>query len=160
MHDWINENDPNPQRFQLWWDEESKKCSTANQEKKALFRYIRDNIDELTDLAVFLRSVGRELRYLPAYYPECNPIEMIWAHIKREYKATDVNKPWRERLDEAHEKITEKQIDAAFDHSIRYCLTRLQELRRNGTVHNENEDFVVYDDHEDHDSEDEWLNNQ
>ena len=162
VHDWLNENDPNPARFQTWWENESKKCSTAAQEKKAMFRYIRDNVDELTDLALFLRTVDVGLRYLPAYYPECNPIELIWAFIKREYKATDVNKPWRERLDEAHAKITEKQIEMAIDRSIRYSLDRLQELRRDGLVHNEDtlDPHVVYDEDDDHDSEDEWLNNE
>ena len=160
IHDWINEHDPDQDRFQKWWKDESEKCTTDNQEKKALLRYIRDHVDELTELAVILRGVGVGLMYLPAYYPECNPIELIWAHIKREYKSTDTSLPWKQRLDQAHAKITEEQIEKAFDKSIRYCLTRLLELRQTGEVLNESEDHEVYVDPDEDDSEDEWLDEE
>ena len=160
VHDWIIEHDMDQQRFEDWWKAESPKCTTKKQEKLALLRYIRTNIDEFTELAQILRGNDIQLRYLPAYYPECNPIELIWAHIKREYKSTDAKKPWKQRLEEAMAKVTEKQIEQSFDRSIRYSLDRLQELRQKGEVHNEDEDHVVYDDPDEHDSEDEWLNEQ
>ena len=156
IQDWIINHDPDAQRFQKFWEKESPKCTGATDEKKMLFKYIRANIDDFTELAIRCRENDTKLRYLPAYYPECNPIELIWAHIKREYKATDSSLPWRQRLDMAHEKITDELIDASFDKSIRYCLDRLQELRTTEDVHGGGGDRVIYDD--DADSDDEWIN--
>ena len=161
LHEWINEHDPDQQRFDTFWNEESLKNPTAAQEKKMLFKYIRDNIDELSELAVELRRNSVELKYLPAYFPECNPIELIWAHIKREYKATDSKLHWKQRLDMAHAKITEEQMELAIDKSIRYCLTRLEELRTDDNVHDGGEDKIYEDDEAVvADSEDEWLEHQ
>ena len=161
LHDWINENDPAPERFQKWWKENSED-KTEKQLQQALRKYLRKNIDEFTELYQLCRDWTVKLRYLPAYYPECNPIELIWAHIKAEYKRTDVNLPWRQRLDIAHEKITDEMIEKSFDRSIRYCLDRLQELRATDIVHGEvpNEDKAgVYDDCPS-DEEAEWLNDE
>ena len=160
VHDWIIKHDPDPERFNEFWKKESED-KTEKQEKKALLKYIRTNIDEFTELAQLLREADVALRYLPPYYPECNPIELIWAHIKREFKATDVNKPWKERMEIAHSKVTELQIEQSFDRSIRYCLDRLEELRATEAVHGgeARDDQVVYDD-EESDGEQEWLNDQ
>ena len=157
IHDWINEHDLDQARFNAFWKANSE-GKTEKQQKAELLRYIRLHIDEFTDLARLLREHDVKLLYLPAYYPECNPIELIWAHIKREFKATDVNLPWKQRLEIAHSKITEEQIDLSFDRSIRYCLDRLVELRDTDTVHGEGvDDHVVYDD-EDASDEEAWLN--
>lgn len=158
VHDWIIENDQNQQRFDKYWKENSE-GKTEKQLKKLYFKYIRANIDEFTELALELRNHhGIELRYLPAYYPECNPIELIWAHIKREFKATDVKLPWKERLQIAHSKVTQEQIELAFDKSIRYCLDRLVELQETQMVHGEanGDDPVVHD--EEVSDEEDWLN--
>ena len=118
LHDWINEHDPDAPRFQRFWEEEAE-AKNETELKKALFKYIRTNIEDFTKLARECRSAGVGLRYLPAYYPECNPIELIWAHIKREFKATSVDMPWKERLEMAHSKITEEQIELSFDSAVR-----------------------------------------
>ena len=167
VHDWLIDCDPDQERLQKFWDDEASKCSTEKQTKAALFRYIRAHVDEFTILAHIVREKpGVELRYLPAYYPECNPIELVWAFIKNAYKATSVNLKWRERLDIAIAGVTEEQIEKSFDKSIRYCLDRLLELRKQEPVHgtgevlDEGEDMVAYEEDEDMDSEDEWLNNE
>ena len=123
-----------------------------------MFRYIRTHVDEFTELAQLLRRNDIKLKYLPAYYPECNPIELVWAQIKKAYKKTDSSLPWRQRLDEAHAEVKEEQIEKAFDHCIRYCLDRLVELREKGQVHEDvgEDTAVIYDDGDD--SEDEWVN--
>ena len=158
LHDWINEHDPDAPRFQRFWEEEAE-AKNETELKKALFKYIRTNIEDFTKLARECKLRGVGLRYLPAYYPECNPIELIWAHIKREFKATDVKLPWKERLRIAHEKVTEEQIELSFDRSIRYCLDRLVELRKAEAVHGDEarDDQVVYEDSE---GEDDWLNEE
>ena len=161
VQDWINQHDPDPPRFQKFWAENSE-GKTDKQLKEAYFKYIRAHIDEFTELAQKLRQEDIQLRYLPAYYPECNPIELIWAHIKREFKATDASLPWKQRVELAHAKVTQEQIELSFDRSIRYCLDRLEELRATDTVHGGEggDDRVVYDDEDDDDVRDgeAWLN--
>ena len=163
LHDWINEHDPDAPRFQRFWEEEAE-AKNETELKKALFKYIRTNIEDFTKLARECKLRGVGLRYLPAYYPECNPIELIWAHIKREFKATSVDLPWKERLEIAHSKITEEQIELSFDRSIRYCLDRLVELRATAGEPGEGvhggearEDQVIFDGDHDEDHE-EWIN--
>ena len=158
LHDWINQHDPDPARFQKYWEDEVANETAAGKEKKLMFRYIRTHVDEFTEIAQLLRTHDIKLKYLPAYYPECNPIELIWAQIKKAYKKTDSSLPWRQRLDEAHAEVKEEQIDKAFDHCIRYCLDRLVELREKGQVHEDvgEDTAVIYD--EGDDSEDEWVN--
>ena len=152
VHDWINEHDPDPERFQTYWEEGPGADASETTTKKALMKYIRINIDEFTELALLLREKDVKIRYLPKYYPECNPIEIVWAHIKRAYKATDSSLPWRQRLDLAHAEITEEQIEKCFDHSIRYCLDRLVEFRNTEDVHGGA--MVIGDDDDDED----WMN--
>ena len=115
--------------------------------------YIRANIDDFTELALHLRQNGRTLRYLPKYYPECNPIELVWAYIKQEYKKTDSKLPWRQRLDLAHEGVTEDQIEKCFDKSIRYCLDRLMEFNQCEDVHRVEKDYEIIDDADN----EEWM---
>ena len=153
IHDWINAHDPDMERWEKYWLEESPACSTKLQEKAMMLRYIRDHVDEFSILAQELKKRGVKLVYLPAYYPECNPIELIWAYIKKEYKATDAKKPWRQRLDEAHAKVTEEQVDKCFDHSIRYCLDRLMEFEKNQVVVPVDGDGIV-------DDGDDWMDEE
>ena len=155
LQDWINDHDLDQTRFQTYWANESEKHTGETAEKKMLMKYIRQNIDEFTELATILRARDVKLRYLPKYYPECNPIELVWAHIKRSYKATDPKLPWRARLDLAHGLVTEEQIDKCFDRSIRYCLDRLQELQEKEDVHGgEEETMDIVDDAD----EEDWMN--
>ena len=152
LHDWINEHDLDPVRFQTYWSQQSKDTDSETTLKKTLMKYIREHIDEFTELAHILRETDVELRYLPKYYPECNPIELVWAHIKQAYKATDPKLPWRTRLDRAHAGVTEEQVEKCFDRSIRYCLDRLAELKAKNDVHGGG-DVLIGDD----DDNEEWM---
>ena len=156
IHDWINHHDPDPPRFQEYWSEHSEAATAETARKKMLMQYIRANIDEFTELALLLRDADVKIRYLPKYFPECNPIELVWAQIKREYKATDSSLKWRARLDLAHEKVSEEFIEKCFDRSIRYCLDRLLEFNATDDVHGGNggEAGEIQDDLGDN----EWVN--
>lgn len=54
---------------------------------------------------VMVEAVGAEVRYLPAYSPDLNPIEKMWSKIKTLLRSAEARNP--EELDEA--------ISAAFD---------------------------------------------
>ena len=64
LHDWINEHDPDAPRFQRFWEEEAE-AKNETELKKALFKYIRTNIDGFTKLARECKLRGVGLRYLP-----------------------------------------------------------------------------------------------
>lgn len=57
-----------------------------------------------------VRAVGAEVRFLPAYSPDLNPIEKMWSKIKGLLRSTEARTP--EQLDEAismaFSKITAK----------------------------------------------------
>ena len=61
------------------------------------------------DIALF-ETKGVEIRYLPAYSPDFNPIEKMWSKVKsimRQHKPRTFNEIWR-RSSEAHLDVTAK----------------------------------------------------
>ena len=71
---------------------------------------------------------GVEIKYLPPYYSELNPIELLWAEVKRVYRdKTNPEDPWEKRMKEAWASITPVFIESCFDRSIRWALKKHKE---------------------------------
>ncbi len=71
-------------------------------------------------MAQLLQSAGAELRYLPPYSPDLNPIEMMWSKVKSNLRS--VKARTLAQLDKAiamsMEEITAKDIQGFFRHSF------------------------------------------
>ena len=71
---------------------------------------------------------GAQVKYLPAYYSELNPIELLWAEVKRYYRdETSTSDKWEDRMAEAWDSITPQFIESCFDRSIRWALKKHKE---------------------------------
>lgn len=78
-----------------------------------------------------------QLRFLPPYHPELNPVEKIWRRLKPEYLRLKSLRPgdhWRVRLEEAYEVITPEYLDAANDQCIKWALAKHAEFVGAGRV--------------------------
>lgn len=62
---------------------------------------IMDNLSvhKSPDVRVLVESVGAEIRFLPAYSPDLNPIEKMWSKIKSVLRSVEARTP--EELDQA-----------------------------------------------------------
>ena len=154
---WIEENDHHEAtKFNDYWKSECDGETTKRGLRGKLMKYIREN--DLTEVAIVLRSHGIIPRYLPRYFPELNPIELIWAIIKARYKKTDATRPWKERLKEAIDSVTEEEIERAIDHTIRYALKTLKQLKEaSAALQAEQLEVALSDDDEYSDSEEYWA---
>lgn len=70
-----------------------------------------------------VKAVGAEVRFLPAYSPDLNPIEEMWSKIKSLLRSTEARTPpeLAEAISLAFSKITEKNAASWFascDYSI------------------------------------------
>jgi hypothetical protein len=79
----------------------------------------------LEDLA---EERGCAVRFLPQYYPECNPIERLWRELKRAFRSTDPNLPWQERLDLAYASITPRYVERIISSTIKWCVEKHAEF--------------------------------
>jgi transposase len=62
---------------------------------------VMDNlaVHKSPQVAALVQAVGAEVRFLPAYSPDLNPIEKMWSKIKARLRAMEARTP--EQLDEA-----------------------------------------------------------
>ena len=66
---------------------------------------------------------GAQIKYLPPYYSELNPIELLWAEVKRVYRSeTNPDDDWETRMKQAWDSITPQFIESCFDRAIRWAL--------------------------------------
>ena len=97
-------------------------------ERKELFKALKANGVLIYALEVLARDYGAEIKYLPPYYSELNPIELLWAEVKRFYRDdTKTGDDWNIRMDQAWNSITPQFIESCFDRSIRWALKKHKE---------------------------------
>ena len=62
---------------------------------------VMDNLSvhKSPEVAALVQAVGAEVRFLPAYSPDLNPIEKMWSKIKALLRSAEARTP--EQLDEA-----------------------------------------------------------
>lgn len=77
---------------------------------------IWDNLGAHRDARVLeaMRAARAEVRFLPTYSPDFNPIELAWAKIKRRLR--DAKARTREALDEAMTRMTDADAAGWFKH--------------------------------------------
>jgi transposase len=79
---------------------------------------IMDNlaVHKSPQVTALVQTAGAEVRFLPAYSPDLNPIEKMWSKIKASLRSSEARTP--EQLDEAishaFTKITAKDATGYF----------------------------------------------
>jgi transposase len=96
--------------------------------------WIRDSNLRTRNLENLAILYNCQLRYVPPYHPECNPIEYVWCRLKRRYRDLPRDMPWKERLRRAYEGIDQNFIDSCIDRSIRWCLAVHAKFLKVGVV--------------------------
>ena len=97
-------------------------------ERKELFKALKANGVLIYALEVLARDYRAEIKYLPPYYSELNPIELLWAEVKRFYRDdTKTEDDWNIRMNQAWNSITPQFIESCFDRSIRWALKKHKE---------------------------------
>jgi transposase len=68
---------------------------------------VMDNlaVHKSPQVAALVEAVGAEVRFLPAYSPDLNPIEKMWSKIKASLRSAEARTP--EELDQAIKAISE-----------------------------------------------------
>ena len=74
-----------------------------------------------TKLYQMAQLYEQNMRYLPQYYPESNPIERWWSLFKRYYYDTDPGMDWQKRLDEALSRIPDDYVHKCIHKSLEWC---------------------------------------
>ena len=98
-------------------------------DKKELYKALTSKGVPLYALEVLAKRYNNmEVKYLPPYYSELNPIELLWAEVKRFYRMdTDPKDDWDKRMEKAWESITPAFIESCFDRSIRWAIKKHHE---------------------------------
>ena len=98
-------------------------------DRKELLKALTDKGVPLFAMEVLAKKYnGMEVKYLPPYYSELNPIELLWAEVKRVYRdETSPEDDWEKRMDEAWSSITPQFVESCFDRSIRWALKKHKE---------------------------------
>lgn len=65
-----------------------------------------------------IERAGAELRYLPPYSPDFNPIEKCWSQVKQRLRAAKARSLFalQSSLDQAMAAVTQQNIEACFRH--------------------------------------------
>ena len=98
-------------------------------ERKELLKELKNGGVALYTLEVLAKlNNGVQMKYLPPYYSELNPIELLWAEVKRFYRDdTSTESTWEDRMEEAWNSITPQFVESCFDRSIRWALKKHKE---------------------------------
>lgn len=99
--------------------------------RKDIMNFIRENKLRTVELMEAASWWGVGLWYLPPYWPELNAIEKLWARLKNDYRRTDPNKAWTERLEEAYAKIDALFIRKIISDTIRFARKKHAEFEAN-----------------------------
>jgi len=79
---------------------------------------IMDNLSvhKSPDVQALIRAAGGEVRYLPAYSPDLNPIEKMWSKIKGLLRSAEARTPeqLQEAITMAFSKITAQDATGYF----------------------------------------------
>ena len=98
-------------------------------DRKELLKALTDKGVSILAMEVLAKKYnGMEVKYLPPYYSELNPIELLWAEVKRVYRdETSPEDDWEKRMEEAWSSITPQFVESCFDRSIRWALKKHKE---------------------------------
>ena len=133
---WVLEKETNKQKKKEFIDKVQKHWDGLP--SRDCLRHMRGWIREANLRTRNLENLARlyncQLRYVPPYYPECNPIEFVWCRLKRLYRDQPKDLPWKERLRRAYQKIDQTFIDSCIDRSIRWCLATHAKFLKVGVV--------------------------
>ena len=134
MIDWINSSEEEGVDEELVELVKELHSSAATKgmdvDRKELFKALREKGVATTALEALAKSYGVEIKYLPPYYSELNPIELLWAEVKRFYRdETSPTDEWHKRMEEAWNSITPAFIESCFDRSIRWALKKHKERK-------------------------------
>lgn len=81
---------------------------------------VMDNLaaHKVAGVRELIENAGAELRYLPPYSPDFNPIEKCWSQIKQRLRATKARSllALQASLDHALATVTPQNIEACFRH--------------------------------------------
>ena len=127
--DWITDNnDEIDQALQDTIEAMHASAPGHSPERKDLLNALQNGGVEIFELNVLAKDYNTRIMWLPPYYSELNPIELLWCEIKRYYRdCTDTNQSWEVRMKEAVDSITPAFIESCFDRSIRWALRKYNE---------------------------------
>ena len=84
---------------------------------------------ELQQVAALYHLV---LRYTAPYWSPGNPVEYLWAELKRLYRLTPSDLDWQERMQLARAGISEDFERKCLDRAIKWCLRKHAEMVKEG----------------------------
>lgn len=86
---------------------------------------VMDNLNMHKSLATrrLIEAAGAVPVYLPTYSPELNPIELLWAHLKRELRALalDAEAPLRAAVRRLRRRVPLAHVDAWFRRALGFA---------------------------------------
>ena len=127
--DWVTDNhDEIDQGLQNTIEAMHASAPGHSPARKDLLKTLSDGGVDLFELSVMAKVFNSRIMWLPPYYSELNPIELLWCEIKRYYRdCTDTTKTWEDRMAQAVGSITPAFIESCFDRSIRWALRKHDE---------------------------------
>lgn len=119
-------------RAWVWkvFQEQEKKVGALGMEEPQLRTFIRDHYLIDTKLYALAALFHCTLKYLPQYHPEANPVERVWALLKRYYYDTDPTLPHTTRLREALMRIPPDYVDKCIQKSLQWCYQKYAEMKK------------------------------
>lgn len=97
----------------------------SNTEKKKWLRaYIKGKKIMQTELEKLAADCGCVIKYIPPYFPECDPVEYVWSRVKPAFKKTNRTLHYSTRLSRAYSGVDEAFIRSQVARSIRWCRER------------------------------------
>lgn len=86
---------------------------------------VMDNLNMHKSLATrrLIESAGATPIYLPTYSPELNPIELLWAHLKRDLRklALDGEEPLRRAVRRLRRHVPLSHVDGWFRRALGFA---------------------------------------
>ena len=80
------------------------------------------NMHKMVAVKAAITAAGAVPVYLPTYSPELNPIELLWADLKRDLRRLAINTEpeLRAAVRRLRSRVATKKVDGWFRHSLAY----------------------------------------
>lgn len=80
------------------------------------------NIHKMLVVRSAIEAAGATPVYLPTYSPELNPIELLWAHLKRDLRTLAINDQvqLRRAVRRLRRRVPTRKVAAWFGHALAY----------------------------------------
>jgi len=132
---------------QMLWDQRLN-FLTQKEARKELMEWVKENNMRTRKLQNAAKMFNQLIWYLPPYHPETNPIEFVWAYVKRKFRDQPLPLTWEVRLQRAYALVTHEFVNKCIDRSVRWCLATDAAFRGIGRT-NRAALLVVHEDDED-----------